>query len=87
MTITESRPGELVRLHLEFVKPFAGTCTTEFTFKSVDGQTVVTWCMTGQNNFIAKAVHLCMDMDKTVGGDFEKGLAAIKAAAEAGSPK
>ena len=29
--------------------------------------------MTGQNNFIAKAFHLVMDVDKMVGGDFEKG--------------
>ena len=33
MTITESRPGELVRIKLEFFKPFAATNATEFTFK------------------------------------------------------
>ena len=32
MTITESRPDELVRFKLEFLKPFQGTSTAEFTF-------------------------------------------------------
>ena len=33
MTITESRPGELVRIKLEFFKPFAAVNDAEFTFK------------------------------------------------------
>jgi hypothetical protein len=33
--------------------------------------------MTGRNNFMAKAFCLFMDMDKMVGGDFEKGLAQL----------
>src|SRR6266576_1461414 len=33
MTLTESRPSELVRITLEFLKPFAGTSIAEFTFK------------------------------------------------------
>jgi hypothetical protein len=34
MTITESRPNELIRAKLDFVRPFAGTNTVEFTFRS-----------------------------------------------------
>jgi hypothetical protein len=41
--------------------------------------------MTGQNNFIAKAIHLFMNMDKMIGGQFEKGLAEMKSVAEASS--
>ena len=41
--------------------------------------------MTGQNNFIAKAFGLFMNMDKMIGGDFEKGLAQMKAVVEATS--
>jgi hypothetical protein len=33
MTIIESRPSELIRVKLEFFKPFAATNTAEFTFK------------------------------------------------------
>jgi hypothetical protein len=78
MTIVESRPGELVRIKLEFFKPFTATNTAEFTFKPAGNQTAVTWSMSGQNNFIAKALQLVFDMDKMVGGDFETGLASLK---------
>ena len=83
MTITESRPNELVRIKLEFMKPFAATNTAEFTFKPDGEQTAVTWSMFGHNNFIGKAVCLVMNMDKTLGGEFDKGLAAMKSVAEA----
>jgi hypothetical protein len=38
--------------------------------------------MTGENSFMAKAVHLFINMDKMVGGQFEKGLAQMKAVVE-----
>ena len=87
MTITESRPSELIRFHLEFFKPMAGTNTAEFTFKPEGDQTTVTWSMTGDKNFIAKAMCLFMSMDKMVGGQFEKGLADLKSVAEAANKK
>jgi len=86
MTITESRPSDLIRIKLEFLKPFAATNTTEFTFKPEGNQTAVTWSMAGKNNFIAKAFCLFMNMDKTVGGDFEKGLARMQSVVQA-APK
>jgi len=83
MTILESRPGELVRIKLEFLKPFAATNQADFTLKGEGAQTSVTWTMTGKKNFIQKAFCMFMDMDKMVGGDFEKGLAQIKTVVEA----
>jgi len=71
------------RAKLEFLKPFAGTSTAEFTFKPEGNQTAVTWSMTGDNNFMAKAVHLFMNMDTMVGGNFETGLAHMKSVVEA----
>ena len=82
MTIIDSRPSDLTRIKLEFLKPFAATCMAEFTFKQDGNQTTTTWNMSGVNNFMAKAVHLFMNMDKLVGGDFEKGLKQMKAVAE-----
>jgi hypothetical protein len=82
MTIIESRPSDLIRIKPEFVKPFAATNTTEFTFKPQGNQTIVTWSMTGENNFIAKVVHLFMNMDKRVGSQFEKALAQMKSVVE-----
>lgn len=83
MTITESRTNELIGIKLEFLKPFAAVNTTEFTFTPVGNQTTVNWSMTGTNNFMAKAFCMFMNMDKMVGGDFEKGLADLKSVAEA----
>ena len=87
MAITESRPGELVRMSLEFIKPMPGTSIVEFTFKPDGTQTVVTWTMSGDNSFLGKAMCLVVSMDKMVGGDFEKGLASLKALAEAAAKK
>jgi hypothetical protein len=82
MTITESRPHDLVRLRLEFLKPFASTSDTELTFQPQGDRTALTWTMTGPMNFISKAMSLFMNMDKMIGGDFEKGLASLDQAAQ-----
>jgi uncharacterized protein YndB with AHSA1/START domain len=87
MTVTESQPNELIRIKLDFKRPFESTCTTEYTFKPEGKQTVVTWTMFGDKNFISKVFCLFMDMDKTVGGDFEKGLSQMKAVTEATAGK
>jgi hypothetical protein len=82
MTVTESRPNDMIRIKLEFQKPFKATNTAEFTFKPEGNQTTVTWSMSGKNNFMVKAFGLLMNMDKMVGGEFEKGLAQMKTVAE-----
>ena len=83
-TITEVRTNELVQLKLEFFKPMAGVSIAEFAFKPQGDKTEVTWAMSGKNNFIAKAMCMIMNMDKMIGGQFEKGLADLKTAAESG---
>lgn len=82
MTIVASQPSEMIRFKLEFLKPFKATNTTEFTFASQGAQTLVTWRMSGTNNFIGKAISVVMNCDAMVGGQFEQGLAAIKAIVE-----
>jgi hypothetical protein len=83
MTITESRPSDLILIKLEFMKPFQATNTTEFTFKPDANQTRVTWSMFGQHNFMMKAFGLFMNMDKMLGAEFDKGLASMKSVVEA----
>jgi uncharacterized protein YndB with AHSA1/START domain len=87
MTIIESRPSSLVRIKLEFMKPFKATHTAEFTFKAEGTETAVTWTMTGKNNFMAKVFVLFMNCDKMIGGQFEKGLAQMKLVAEAAAQR
>ena len=78
MTILDSRPGEIVRIKLEFFKPFAATNTAEFRFKPTEGGTAVTWSMSGHNNFMSRVMCLFINMDRMVGGQFEQGLANMK---------
>ena len=85
MTIIESRPAEFISFKLEFLKPFKATNTSEFTFTSENDKTTVTWSMYGKNNFMGKAIGLIMSCEKMVGGQFEKGLAALKSVVELGN--
>lgn len=83
MTLTESRPGEMIRIRLDFKEPFEDTSTAEFSFKPKGEQTEVTWAMFGKNNFVGRAMCLFLNQDAMVGGYFEKGLASLKRVAEA----
>lgn len=87
MTIEESKPNELVRIKLEFLKPMETTNTTLFEFKPEGAGSSVTWRMDGNHSFISKAMCVFMDMDAMVGKDFEKGLASMKKVAEAEATK
>lgn len=82
MTIVESRPDEHVRIRVDFVKPFAGTSTSAFTFKPDGPRTIVTWTTSGENDFIGKAICLFMNPEKMLGEPMEKGLASLKTVAE-----
>jgi len=85
MTMIESWPAALIRIRLEFTRPFNATNAAEFTFDPDEGQTIVTWAMIGKNSFMFKAMHTVMNMDKMVGRDFERGLAKLKVAVETGA--
>ena len=84
MTITDSQPASRVNIKLEFIKPFASIADNLFEFAPAAAGTTVTWTMSGDNDFLSKAFSLFMGgMDKMIGPDFEKGLAQMKALAEA----
>jgi hypothetical protein len=85
MTVTDSRPGDFVKIKVEFIKPFEGSNVSEFSFKPDGNRTAVTWSSSGRNdNFFMKAICLVMNMQKTLGGEMEKGLAQMKSVVEAG---
>ena len=87
LTIIDSRPNDLIRIKLDFLRPFASSADAEFTFKPEGDQTVVTWTMTGRKIFLTKLFCLFMSMDKMIGGNFEKGLATMKSRVESLTPK
>jgi uncharacterized protein YndB with AHSA1/START domain len=77
-TITESKPGELVRQRMDWKKPMEGVSTVDFTFKPEGDKTKVTWAMYGKNeSLIAKTMSLFMSCEKMCGPKFEKGLADL----------
>jgi hypothetical protein len=83
MTILESQPPNLVKIKLDFIKPFASTSSTNFEVRPEGTSSSVIWTMSGENNFISKAFCLFTGgMDKMIGPDFEKGLAQMKSVAE-----
>lgn len=85
-TITESRPNELIRIRLDFAKPFRGTSVAEFAFKPAGDGTAVSWSLIGENNFVCRAMCLFVSMDKMCGRQFEAGLADLKKVVES-TPK
>jgi uncharacterized protein YndB with AHSA1/START domain len=82
MEIMQSLSPSPVIIKLDFLKPFEGHNTTEFTQAPEGGGTKVTWIMYGPSPYMSKLMTVFVSMDKMVGGDFETGLANLKAAAE-----
>jgi hypothetical protein len=83
MTILESMLDQKVSMKLHFVKPFEDTATAEFSLRPEGNQTEVTWAMFGKRPFVSKLFCMFVNMDKMLGGDFEKGLASMKTIVEA----
>jgi hypothetical protein len=81
-TIIESQQDSIVKIRLEFLRPFKSTNIAEFVFQPQADQTRVTWTMSGKAGFMAKAFAMFVDCEKMVGKDFEKGLAQMKAVSE-----
>jgi hypothetical protein len=82
MEITSSDVRE-IGIRLAFEKPFRATNKTTFELNPVEGGTEVVWRMTGQRPAMMGLISKVIPMDKMIGTDFEKGLARLKAVAEA----
>ncbi|MBP2414188.1 uncharacterized protein YndB with AHSA1/START domain [Arthrobacter stackebrandtii] len=79
MEIVDAVEPSRIELRLEFTKPMKAVNPTTFTFVPEGSGTRVTWTMQGENKGVARVFALFMNMDKLVGGDFEKGLAQLAA--------
>jgi uncharacterized protein YndB with AHSA1/START domain len=82
MEITDSVPSQRVTMRLDFSKPMAAHNTVNFTLEPQGANTSVTWAMTGPANYAHNLMTTFFSMDKMVGGQFEAGLASLKALAE-----
>ena len=83
MEITAVSPPSGITIALDFYKPFTAHNTAEYTLQALpDSTTFVTWAMHGPQPYLAKVMCLFVNMDKMVGGQFEEGLANLKAVSE-----
>lgn len=81
-TIVESIENQKVGIALEYTKPMTMTQRADYLIKPAGDKSVVVWQVTGKNNFISRLMCTFMDMDKMVGGMFEKGLSKLKTVVE-----
>jgi len=83
MQIAESVAPRQVSAKLDFTKPFEAHNMVDFTVQAQgDKASTVTWTMHGPMPYLNRLMTVFFDMDKTVGKDFEAGLANLKALAE-----
>jgi carbon monoxide dehydrogenase subunit G len=82
LTLTESKPNELIKIKVEMVKPMEGSSTADFTFKPEGDKTAVTWSTAAHHNFVEKALCLIMNGKKMMSEMMDKGLAQMKQVAE-----
>ena len=82
MEIIEASAPSKVVIKLDFIKPFEGHNTAEFTMVPQGASTTVTWAMYGPSPFVAKVMDTVIGMDGMIGKDFAAGLANLKAVAE-----
>ncbi len=79
--IEATEPGKVL-IDLQFLKPFKARNTTTFEIVEADGKTTVSWVMRGPQTLLMRLMAPLIRMEKTVGGDFEKGLTELKTQAE-----
>jgi uncharacterized protein YndB with AHSA1/START domain len=80
--IADTAPPNRIAIKLDMIKPFAAHNRVEFVLEPKGESTDVTWAMNGHTPYLAKIMHVFLDMDRMVGRDFEAGLASLKALAE-----
>ena len=81
LAIADSTPSNITMI-LDMFKPFKAHNTVNFLLEPQGGGTRVSWAMRGQQPYMAKLMSTFIDCDKMVGGQFEEGLAKLKALAE-----
>jgi len=82
MEVTDVEENRRVNIDLVFEKPFKSHTKQTFLVNPVgDDQTEVVWTMVGPRPWFMKVFGFMFNMDKMVGGDFEKGLAQLGEAA------
>jgi hypothetical protein len=70
--------NKTIESKLRFFKPWKSESDAYLRTEEVNGGTKVVWGFSGVNKVPTNIFMLFMNMDKTVGKDFEEGLASLK---------
>jgi hypothetical protein len=81
MVITHSTPSKIT-MTLDFFRPFKASNMVDFIMEPHGDTTTLIWAMYGPVPFIGKVMSLFIDCEKMIAGDFDKGLANLKALLE-----
>ena len=76
--ITDTSAPDSVAIKLDFLKPFEGHNTVEFTLAPHGDSTTVTWSMYGPQKYLVKLISIFCSMDRMMGREFEAGLANME---------
>ena len=77
MDLTLVEPGRVTH-HLTFIEPIPAEADASILWVEAGDGLQVTWTYDAENDFMAKAMSLFLDMDSLLGPDYEKGLDALK---------
>lgn len=77
-------PNQSVKIKITYTKPMEMNQDSEFILTPMGDATQMTWTVTGNQAFFARLMCtvMFMNMDKYVGGMFEKGLNKLKITVE-----
>jgi hypothetical protein len=82
MEILDAKEPSQIVIKLDFIEPFEGHMTAEFTLDTKGDATEVTWATYGPQSYCGKIMSCLIDCDAMLGKNFETGLASMKAVAE-----
>ena len=82
VSIVGGTPLRAVNMKLDMTAPMEAHNDIEFLLVPRGEVTELTWTMQGPCPYLGKLMGVIFDMDKMVGGEFDKGLAMLKAQAE-----
>jgi hypothetical protein len=82
ITIIDTTPPSKLVFDLHMIKPFKGRNVAAISLNVSGDSTNVTWSLDDKHNLMLKTVALFINLDNTIGKDFEVGLTRLKAIAE-----
>jgi len=80
--IVSLEPGKTVSQKIHFIKPKEGHANSSFTLSELNGLTTISWHFESETPRPWNIFNFFSDIEKNLGPEFEKGLAALKASVE-----